>query len=549
MVDVSNLNSLEGWTGGQPRGVAIVIAARAALRVAPMLLDAVEGEGANNREPAAHVILPAFRAMAAAWVAAIHPSGGTTLADAVRAASIFPNSSVSAVAAQIVTAARFAVATAAFPFDDAAHDSSAAGATAAVVRAVNSAVRSSTITLVVNSALQSDVDALSDKRAFSVADLARQPLWSGTEAPRSLVSVWGLMKEGLLSFDEDWQVWTDWYEDRLYGRPPSMAFEVDRVLIPNEIWEQGPKILNARIKELIEEHRAKEPPPTPLIEAGPSFTITSQGLTLSATSTGLGGTEVDVQTALHNRLKRQLPLLVEATRKVGNTHPGLKLIVDEYSELASTPLDQIDQVNLWACGCAIMAQSAAFESAPRTGMLTEPLEPDHLALLVEVARMHGGFILGFPKGVELTQKADRSRLSGEVVAAIAEPANAILDALQRDNEFVESRTRKFIAAIREGPVTAGWEVARAGHAVDVTARNSLIQLGRLALHANSIFATVVGGLAMSSVDPGLAQTQLVLNFILTNAKNIMSFSAPFPELREWFKWIIDEIDKQDTKRT
>jgi hypothetical protein len=37
--------------------------------------------------------------------------------------------------------------------------------------------------------------------------------------------------EHLLAADEGWEVWTDWYEARLHGRPFDKALEEARVLI------------------------------------------------------------------------------------------------------------------------------------------------------------------------------------------------------------------------------------------------------------------------------------------------------------------------------
>jgi hypothetical protein len=51
----------------------------------------------------------------------------------------------------------------------------------------------------------------------------------------------------------DWEVWIDWYEDRLYGRVPDQELEVSRVSLPDPLWEQGPKAVNAEIRRLIDE--------------------------------------------------------------------------------------------------------------------------------------------------------------------------------------------------------------------------------------------------------------------------------------------------------
>ncbi len=74
------------------------------------------------------------------------------------------------------------------------------------------------------------------------------------------------MKSALLARDEGWEVWTDWYDARLRGDPVDWDLEEKRVLIPEEIWAQGPKVVNAEIARLIEEHRRHPSPPAPEAE-------------------------------------------------------------------------------------------------------------------------------------------------------------------------------------------------------------------------------------------------------------------------------------------
>jgi hypothetical protein len=33
------------------------------------------------------------------------------------------------------------------------------------------------------------------------------------------IAKWSTLKDHLLAADEGWEVWTDWYEARLHGRP------------------------------------------------------------------------------------------------------------------------------------------------------------------------------------------------------------------------------------------------------------------------------------------------------------------------------------------
>jgi hypothetical protein len=40
--------------------------------------------------------------------------------------------------------------------------------------------------------------------------------------------------------------------------------------------------------------------------------------------------------------------------------------------------------------------------------------------------------------------------------------------------------------------------------------------------------------------------ELVLQFLRTNASDVLSFAAPFPELRAYFEWIINHFDAVDS---
>ncbi|MEM1276956.1 MAG: hypothetical protein AAGH74_10560, partial [Pseudomonadota bacterium] len=87
-----------------------------------------------------------------------------------------------------------------------------------------------------------------------VKALSDRPLWPDGEMPEGLAEDSQALKSRLLAEGEDWEVWTDWYEDRLRGTQANLELERARVLIPNEDWEKGPAHVNGIIKRLIEEH-------------------------------------------------------------------------------------------------------------------------------------------------------------------------------------------------------------------------------------------------------------------------------------------------------
>ncbi|MBD8890370.1 hypothetical protein [Roseibium litorale] len=83
-----------------------------------------------------------------------------------------------------------------------------------------------------------------------------EPLWQIGEMPSDVQNLWLGLRDNLLGSNHDWEVWTDWYEARLEGRPANEPLEIARVTLPEDLWEQGPAAVNARIKELIAEHSA-----------------------------------------------------------------------------------------------------------------------------------------------------------------------------------------------------------------------------------------------------------------------------------------------------
>lgn len=196
-----------------------------------------------------------------------------------------------------------------------------------------------------------------------------------------------------------------------------------------------------------------------------------------------------------------------------------------------------------------MAQALAFERQDAHRTIAEPLEPTHLGLLIEISRLHGGFVLGFPTGVSLTQRADMARLAPEAIQAIQQSTSDILSSLAKQRRLVSERVRGLADSLEAGLISAAWGAARVGHTSYVTLRNFLIEAGKTILAANNSSATFAGGLmfAAAAQASGLSAEAVaqLLEFLRSNTADILSFVAPFPELRAWVGWIIDHIDERD----
>jgi hypothetical protein len=223
-----------------------------ALRALPVLKTVLDPGRLDVATAGRSIILPTFRAVNAAWVAAIDPTRA-----AVRAAKAAADAPFSSAPSKAATAAANAAAfAAAVP---ASVDVSrvltavkiAASTVVTVTEAAAHAVSSgaSTPADLIYGSISDDARALGTSSSI-VSSIARRPLWKD-RPPDGLNQAWQKFECALLGADENWEVWTTWYRARLDGLPTSDEFEIARVTIAEEIWSQGPQVANAHIKKLI----------------------------------------------------------------------------------------------------------------------------------------------------------------------------------------------------------------------------------------------------------------------------------------------------------
>lgn len=231
------------WLEGKPNHVAVVLAARAAIRVIPLLTTAFSLNRRAENDAQSDAVLKVFRCAAAAWAVAAYPGRAIDL----RSAAAIAGSSIDdRIASKAEAAAAWASAAADAPADDVGRFSSHAVAYAV---AAATDVSRQALDDILNSCA-ADADLL--EQGFSAPTLAlSSTLWPSD--PDWAFDRWAHLESALLGAQEDWEVWTDWYEARLKAGGADQDIEVRRVTIPNKTWNLGPKVVNGQIRRWFEE--------------------------------------------------------------------------------------------------------------------------------------------------------------------------------------------------------------------------------------------------------------------------------------------------------
>jgi hypothetical protein len=447
----SDLDELRQWLSTKPASWSQVIAVRAVLRALPIVAGSLNGGLASRL----------FRAISIARYIAAFPRAKAAVGFAAAAANLADRAAFHMETSRPVHDALTLVAAVAV----AAGESSEHGSIAAAESAID------LVSTITDQATEIDRDAkgLSDG-TLTPERLAETRLWpEALSAPSWWAETWVKLDSELN--DLGVPCWRIWYDDVVAASPRSRAWQEGFTDVPGPLpWENGAEAVNAeiigrlvRISDADEQSVESHIPVQPQLEDGPQFQVASGKLDL------VPGRETDqsfdhaTQTALQRRLKRQIESLKAEAAKAANQHPSLRQTVDEYAALIDQPLPDLDVVDLWAVGNALMAQARSFEKQDQARTLTTPLEPAHLALLLEVGRLHAGFIVGFSKGVELMNRADRVQLTSDVIERISEPTSHILSAIAQARETFTDRARRLADVLNAGLVTGGWKTARVGY--------------------------------------------------------------------------------------
>jgi hypothetical protein len=421
---ISDEAAIGHWFTTQPREVAVTLAARTALRILPLV--AVSWP---QPEAAAAAMFPVFRAVEAAWVAAKYPTRRNVLASAAEAAA-FPSVERPTGVLRAVTLAAAAAAGGAT-----VNSAAFAGRAASAAAGANPAFADVALEEIM--AIEGVVSA--EARAEFAVRLADEKLWPNG-IPRQIAGAWAALQGTLRRAGDDWDVWLDWYNDRLAGAPSrGEDFDIAVAMLADKLWKQGPKAVNPVIRLLIEAHTPLEPIPSQ--GAGPHFAL-SPDLKISLAPP----LEIDVEGNNLGRINRLLPVVRQAASDLAghlnpNSQPELVRVLADYRAAIEGEPETIAWSIVFGLGLRLDNAAGAAEREI-DDRIHPPLEDAAHEALDSVLTLHGPLILATAEGRELSDDVDRFRLTREQQAALREDAQAVVQSLTNSPDVIETTAAK-----------------------------------------------------------------------------------------------------------
>ncbi|VVT04761.1 hypothetical protein HOE425_320228 [Hoeflea sp. EC-HK425] len=292
-------------------------------------------------------------------------------------------------------------------------------------------------------------------------------------------------------------------------------------------------------------------PPTPEPGPGPQYGLV--GGRLAALASPPSDDETTAQERLITRLKRDVNVLNDLAKPIGNSHPHLAGAIREYGDLLSANIDEMDVTGLWSVGSSLAGYAQAFRDQNISRTLSEPLEPQLEGLLQSVVRQHGALILGFKEGRDLVNRADEFALDRNRLAEIEQPGNALLDELSVNADLVDDTTRALHTPVRDYLHDVGWMANRAGYSGYLIIRNSIRAIIHLTIGkeptVTAILSTVAGVSVMAG-DPNMEFFRAALPFLRDNAAQLAAFFNHSPEMKAYVEWalkIVGEVEATETR--
>ena len=514
------------WLEGKPGEWALAIAVRSALRSMPALASEARTV-AGDVKSAEEVILGAFRAVSAAWVAAINPdwSDNPELVAAINAAEAATFANKATTNAVISAYAAISSAT------TRENDARAVGAALAVSAAAGAAVAMAPANDRVEEGTIWDI-AADDARILEHPslpnDIAHHPLWPGGTWPSWWMHSWQQLRRELLLSNSDWEVWTRWFEDRLNGGPANNAAEIARVTIADEIWQQGPRAVNAEIASLLGEEkihreRSESLAPAPEIPAqgyGPHFDIGDDGIITFASPAALDrqGNNVARLKNLHPSLRALSSDLTEALGRGNIPHWYLRERAEAYGAIVDQDLESVNISLLYVEGVRLANAERAALGEKELPPLAQPIREAIDTLL----QVHGSFILATAEGMEAIAAEERYQRTAREEIEYRKAAVDFARSLQNEPRIIDPKVAAFVLGTA-GEIGKGANPERSDTVATGLVKNAAITVSTAAALAALTAAAAAAGSPALLV--GAGATVLIVGDGLRKSKPFAAVSA------------------------
>jgi len=414
--------AVETWLRDQLDDVAVVFAARAALRVLPAFsLQPTAGLGPRTSRI---LLLQVFRAVATAWAVATFPSRRYDLNNLARAAL----SGLGNVKAQVVVrAAAYACATATGEPGSVTRASTVVGYS---LDAAASRGRYAFESLLAAFATDASVLGL----GHSTVTLANSKLWPDP-TPDWVSESWHELVSPLRSVPEYWDVWINWYEERIRGVFSNADTEIARLTLDD--WSRippEPEVINRLIADLLPyfQEPQSEAQHSPDLNAIPRQITNSSQFYIDAQGRVDLVPDPPVADNLQGQIYQEVRYKARALIALGhNQLADVSEPIDRFLAAVPERIENASINRLWSRGNTLRRRLSAHQIASDSADVADPaLLPASVAeMLSDLVETYNVFIVGDPTGREL----DRARLGPQErneVKEVVEAAAPIVEAVR-----------------------------------------------------------------------------------------------------------------------
>ena len=454
MADFKNRDEIKAWLRTQPRDVITIIAARGALRRVPGFASLWKTEKGARQAP--DIILPSFWAISIALSAGIWLDRAIEIADAHHAALTATDTAYAVHVAHVAAAAAYT--------DTAATDAVLTDAEAALRAADSDAHRAALATTdvidVIDAAAEAHVDAYVDAavlaavhtfRAVNAADVSRdrdfirsggsakdlaaQPLWLGDTVPKNFTSRWKTLRKHLLALGDDWDVWTQWYQDRIDGKALIEALEIGdpdngifgRATFPPEDYKT-PAIINAKIKKMQDDYWAERA--LTQDKSAETFAVNDNGkITVTTQEIGHGLTVDAAQTSWYDELRQAA---TEALSEGENVLGAASRPIERLAKALPEDITQARTPRLWTCANKIRRLLERHDNIEGTEFNANRLNENAADALRAITDAYNNLRIGDAALLQADERAPNPRDIAEILKQDAPLIPLLEDAIRDD---------------------------------------------------------------------------------------------------------------------